>query len=136
MAYQGLVSVSSCCKNAIACSRLSPHMLCVGLRPLQTGGRSGMPKIRQALRSSNCTHRIPAGLPLGIPGIGEEMEGAMQHAPQPGRQLSMNDTVSTSVFACRHCMLKRLFYWAMPGFSATIPRMIWQSFHASIHQKK
>ena len=35
-------------------------------------------------------HRTPAGLlmPLtsGMPGIGLEMEGAMQQAPQPGRQ--------------------------------------------------
>ena len=30
--------------------------------------------------------RTPAGLPSGIPGIGLEMEGAMQHAPQWGRQ--------------------------------------------------
>jgi hypothetical protein len=29
---------------------------------------------------------MPAGLPLGSPGIGLEMEGAMQHAAQPGRQ--------------------------------------------------
>jgi hypothetical protein len=27
--------------------------------------------------------RTPAGLPWGIPGMGEEMEGAIQHAPQP-----------------------------------------------------
>jgi len=26
--------------------------------------------------------RTPAGLPLGMPGIGLVMEGAMQHAPQ------------------------------------------------------
>ena len=30
-------------------------------------------------------HLIPAGLPSGIPGIGELIEGYMQHAPQPGR---------------------------------------------------
>jgi elongation factor P len=30
-------------------------------------------------------HGIPAGLPCGIPGIGEEIDGAMQHAPQPAR---------------------------------------------------
>ena len=30
-------------------------------------------------------HLIPAGLPSGIPGIGDDIEGAMQHAPQPGR---------------------------------------------------
>ena len=27
-------------------------------------------------------HRIPAGFPFGMPGMGEEMDGAMQHAPQ------------------------------------------------------
>src|SRR5882757_3201660 len=27
-----------------------------------------------------------ARLPCGMPGIGEEIEGAMQHAPQPARQ--------------------------------------------------
>jgi hypothetical protein len=26
--------------------------------------------------------RIPAGLPCGIPGIGDEIEGAIQQAPQ------------------------------------------------------
>jgi oxygen-independent coproporphyrinogen-3 oxidase len=26
--------------------------------------------------------RTPAGFPSGMPGMGEEMEGAMQHAPQ------------------------------------------------------
>jgi hypothetical protein len=29
---------------------------------------------------------MPANLPCGMPGIGEEIEGAMQHAPQPERQ--------------------------------------------------
>ncbi|MEO8155336.1 MAG: hypothetical protein ABI605_19890 [Rhizobacter sp.] len=44
----------------------------------------------QVLSSVNWTQRTPAGLlmPLtsGIPGIGVEMEGAMQQAPQPDRQ--------------------------------------------------
>jgi hypothetical protein len=31
-------------------------------------------------------HRIPAGFPSGIPGIAEDMEGAMQQAPQFLRQ--------------------------------------------------
>jgi len=31
--------------------------------------------------------RTPAGLPCGIPGIGEEMLGAMQQAAHPGRHL-------------------------------------------------
>lgn len=30
--------------------------------------------------------RVPAGLPLGMPGIGDEMEITVQHAPQPGLQ--------------------------------------------------
>lgn len=35
--------------------------------------------------------RTPAGLPFGMPGIGDEMDGAMQQAPQPGRQLSISN---------------------------------------------
>jgi hypothetical protein len=31
-------------------------------------------------------HLTPEGLPFGIPGIGEDMDGAMQQAPQPGLQ--------------------------------------------------
>jgi hypothetical protein len=45
-----------------------------------------LPKILQRFRSSSCTQRTPAGFPFGIPGIGDEIEGAMQHAPQPARQ--------------------------------------------------
>jgi hypothetical protein len=42
--------------------------------------------MRQRLSSANCTQRTPAGFPFGIPGIGLVMEGAMQQAPQLGRQ--------------------------------------------------
>ena len=31
----------------------------------------------------------PAGFPLGMPGMGEEMEGAVQQAAQPGRQVKV-----------------------------------------------
>jgi hypothetical protein len=31
-------------------------------------------------------HRTSAGFPEGISGIAEEIDGAMQHAPQPCRQ--------------------------------------------------
>ena len=31
----------------------------------------------------------PAGFPLGMPGMGEEMEGAVQQAAQPGRQIKV-----------------------------------------------
>jgi len=30
-------------------------------------------------------HGVLAGLPFGMPGIGEEIEGAVQQAPQSGR---------------------------------------------------
>jgi hypothetical protein len=38
------------------------------------------------MSGSSCTHGMPAGLPCGMPGIGELIEGAMQQAPQWGRQ--------------------------------------------------
>lgn len=31
-------------------------------------------------------HLTPAGFPSAIPGIGDEIDNAMQHAPQPKRQ--------------------------------------------------
>jgi hypothetical protein len=36
----------------------------------------------QRCASSSCTQRMPAGLPCGMPGIGERIEGAVQQAPQ------------------------------------------------------
>jgi hypothetical protein len=38
------------------------------------------------LSSVSCTQRNPAGLPSCMPGIGDEIEGAMQQAAQPIRQ--------------------------------------------------
>lgn len=65
---------------------LLPHISTEACRPPQTAGRSGRPKMAQRLSSSSWAQRTPAGLPWGMPGMGEEMEGAMQQAPQPGRQ--------------------------------------------------
>ena len=70
----------------MACARLFPHMSTEGCRPAQKAGRSGCPKIRQRLSSASCTQRTPAGLPLGMPGIGLVIEGAVQQAPQWSRQ--------------------------------------------------
>jgi len=80
------VSRSSSDKKNIACEREAPHMSAAGCRLLHTAGRSGRPKILQPSRSSSWMQRTPAGLPLGMPGIGELIDGAMQQAPQPGRQ--------------------------------------------------
>jgi hypothetical protein len=81
----GAVSPSSFRNQAIACSLDAPHISAEGRSPAQKAGRSGRPKIRQRFSSSSWTHRTPAGLPLGIPGIGLVIEGAMQQAPQPVR---------------------------------------------------
>jgi hypothetical protein len=81
-----MVSFSSLSSQASACSRLDPHISTDGLRLAHTAGRAGLPKIRQPLWSSSWMQRTPAGLPSGMPGMAEVMEGAMQQAPQPGRQ--------------------------------------------------
>ena len=80
------VSISSRLSIASASSRFAPHMLSLGRRLAHTAGRPGWPKIAQRKSGNSCTHRSPARLPCGIPGIGEEIDGAMQHAPQPLRQ--------------------------------------------------
>ncbi|MDP2136244.1 MAG: hypothetical protein Q8J74_00180 [Candidatus Didemnitutus sp.] len=66
----------------MASSRDNPHMLSAGRRLAQNAGRSGFPNNAQRRSGSNCTQGIPAGLPCGMPGIGDVIEGAMQHAPQ------------------------------------------------------
>lgn len=63
-----------------------PHISEEGFNPAHTFGRSGEPKILQRWRSSSWMQGVLAGLPSGIPGIGLEIDGAVQHAPQSGRQ--------------------------------------------------
>ena len=58
-----------------------------GCNPAQNVGRCGRPNTLQRNSSSSCTHATPAGLPSGMPGSGEVMEGAMQQAAQRGRQI-------------------------------------------------
>ena len=67
-----------------------------GCNPPQQAGRSGCPKMRQRKASSSWTQRTPAGLPWGMPGIGLEIEGAMQQAPQPGRHASGEEEGGTA----------------------------------------
>lgn len=64
----------------------TPHISCDGRRPAHTAGRSGRPKMRQRCAASSCAQGTPAGLPVGMPGMGELIEGAVQQAPQPLRQ--------------------------------------------------
>ena len=60
---------------------------------MQKAGRSGFPKSAQRKSGSNWTQGMPAGLPCGIPGIGDVMEGAMQQAPHSGRQVAGDSQV-------------------------------------------
>ena len=83
------VAASRAVSQRMACwppSSRGPHMARSGRSWPQTAGRSGRPKRRQRKSASSCTQRTPAGLPCGMPGMAELMDGAMQQAPQPVRQ--------------------------------------------------
>jgi hypothetical protein len=82
---QADVAFSSHPSHRIACSRLSPHMDSLGWSELHTAGLSGCPNILQRWSSSSWMQRTPAAFPCGMPGIGLEMDGAVQQAPHPGR---------------------------------------------------
>lgn len=87
----GMVSSSSRASHKSACSRFGPHMATSGLSDAHTAGLCGRPNRRQRNCASSCTQGTPAGLPMpsipgGIPGMGDVMDGAMQHAPHPSRQ--------------------------------------------------
>ncbi len=88
----GLVADSNRASHSSACSRVSPHISREGCNPAQKEGRSGEPNAMQRNSSSSCTHGTPAGLPCGMPGNGELMEGAMQQAAQWGRQSNFKRT--------------------------------------------
>ncbi|GJG93507.1 hypothetical protein CBA19C6_03480 [Cupriavidus pauculus] len=91
----GAVACSSRVSQIMADSRESPHISADGRSPPQNPGRSGRPNTAQRMSGNNCAHRCPAGLPSGMPGKGEVMDGAMQQAPQPARQVGSDllDTV-------------------------------------------
>jgi hypothetical protein len=91
---QGMVNLSSWDKYKSASALSAPHIVVDGWRLPQTAGRSGFPKIRQRPSSSSCTQGTPAGLPVGMPGIGEEIDGAMQQAAQPVRQFNAMGFIS------------------------------------------
>lgn len=70
----------------MASPRLPPHISAVGRSEAQNAGRSGLPNNRQRSAASSCTQGTPAGLPCGMPGIGEVIDGAIQQAAQRLRQ--------------------------------------------------
>ena len=97
-----------------ACCRFSPHISGEGCRPAQQSGRSGRPKIRQRNWSSRWRHGSPAGL------CSEEIDGAMQQAPQPGRH-SIGGCAPESVFSdMGHC--RRFRFWPFFRADRSIPK--------------
>lgn len=70
----------------MASSEDSPHISDEGFKLQQTLGLSGESNSLHRLSCVSWMQRTPAGFPSGIPGILEDMEGAMQQAPQPMRQ--------------------------------------------------
>ncbi len=77
-------------RRAMACSLVSPHISKDGLNERQTAGRSGSPESLQCPSAVSWTHLTAAGLPASMPGIGDEIEGAMQQAAQPTLQSIFN----------------------------------------------
>ena len=60
----------------------------------------------QRLSSVSCAHRTPAGLPLSIPGIGELIDRAMQHAPHPTRHSTLFPSIHSGLQADAHVLGK------------------------------
>jgi len=89
----GSVSRSSRINHPNASSREAPHISAEVCNPPQKAGRCGWPNTLQRNASSSCTHGTPAGLPFGMPGSGEVMEGAMQQAAQRERQIMARDYI-------------------------------------------
>jgi hypothetical protein len=83
---EGVVSRSSMLILARAWSVLRPHSCGSALKLTQIRGRSGLPNRAHRFSVVKWIQRTPAGFPCGMPGMGLEMETAMQQAPQPGRQ--------------------------------------------------
>ncbi len=84
-ATQGAVCLSSSSNQIIASPRLLRHISASGFKPAQTAGRKGEVKILQRCCSSSWIQGVLAGLPSGIPGMGVEIEGAVQQAPHKER---------------------------------------------------
>jgi len=83
--HDGLVSTSSADSQSSASARDAPHISRLALNPEQQLGRSRRPKIAHRKSAVSCAQATPAGLPCAMPGIGLEIDGAIQQAPHPAR---------------------------------------------------
>ena len=67
----------------MASSRSLPQNSGSAMKAAHTAGLSSLPQIAHSYSSVRWIHLTPAGFPDGIPGMGDDIEGAMQHAPHP-----------------------------------------------------
>jgi len=112
-----MVMRSRCVNQLSASLCLVPHMSRDGRRLLQTAGRRGSPNSLQAFWSVSCMQRTPAGLPFSMPGMGEEMDGAMQQAPQPVRHVKASGGVEFTIVGfgeglCQIGLIRSVRPWA------------------------
>jgi hypothetical protein len=56
----------------------------------------------QLKSGASCAQGVPAGLPPGMPGIGDVIDGAIQQAPQPGRQAGAISLLFIKAFLVWH----------------------------------
>lgn len=70
-----------------------PQIIGSKLKFMHTFGLSTESMSLQSRLSSSCIQRTPDNFPCGIPGINDEIEGVMQHAPQSGRHLCVSDII-------------------------------------------
>jgi hypothetical protein len=117
----GSVACSSRDNQIIASAREAPHISGDGCSPPQNAGRSGWPNTLQRNSASSCTHGTPAGLPFGMPGRGEVMEGAMQQAAQWGRQ------IIARLYPCLPQSLSAYLRTEFPDMAGFQPRNPWDT---------
>lgn len=70
----------------LSASRLHvPHTNVSAVKPAHTLGRSDDVNIPHRPSEVRCMHGVPPGLPFSMPGMREDIDGAIQHAPHPAR---------------------------------------------------
>jgi hypothetical protein len=100
----GCVRNSSRVSPANASCGEHPHISSVGRKLTQTAGRSGFPNSAQRISLKSWIQGTPAGFPPLIPGMGVEILGAMQQAPQPVRQvIALTNVTGPRKQATREC---------------------------------
>jgi hypothetical protein len=60
-----------------------------GFKRWHTSGRSDLPNNAHKFTSVNCIQRMPAGLPFGMPGIGEDIDGGLSRPSMASEALGL-----------------------------------------------